>query len=119
MVMANVGKIPGDDRLPDAIAGTMATEFASVFRWQAEPFNEIVVGFRDPVTAATLRSRLAGAPAQLAKVAGSAEHLVPVGPSSDPLTDDHAPVEWLTDRMIVDFIAEGGELAERPLPTQP
>jgi hypothetical protein len=42
--------------------------------------------------------------------------VVPVG---DPLTDDHAPVEWLTDRMIVDFIAEGGELKERPLPTQP
>jgi hypothetical protein len=28
-------------------------------------------------------------------------------------------VEWLTDRMIVDFIAEGGDLEERPLPTQP
>jgi hypothetical protein len=35
------------------------------------------------------------------------------------LTDDRAPVEWLTDRMIVDFIAAGGELDERPLPTAP
>ena len=34
MVMANVGRIPGDSRLPDAIAGTMATRFASVFEWR-------------------------------------------------------------------------------------
>ena len=30
--MANVGRVPGDDRLPDAIAGTMATRFATVYR---------------------------------------------------------------------------------------
>jgi len=35
------------------------------------------------------------------------------------LTDDIAPVEWLTDRMILDFVARGGELDERYLPTEP
>ena len=44
---------------------------------------------------------------------------LPVRAEGDPLTDDRAPVEWLTDRMIVDFIAGGGELDERPLPTAP
>jgi hypothetical protein len=32
----------------------------------------------------------------------------PVAPAADPLTDDHAPVEWLTDQMIVRYAAEGG-----------
>jgi hypothetical protein len=45
--------------------------------------------------------------------------LVPVEASGDVLTDDHAPVEWLTDRMIVDFVSHGGELDEDHLPTQP
>jgi hypothetical protein len=36
-----------------------------------------------------------------------------------PWTDDRAPVEWLTDRMIVEFAAEGGKLEEDYLPTRP
>ena len=44
------------------------------------------------------------------------------GPSSvasRPWTDDRAPVEWLTDRMIVSYAAEGGRLEEDYLPTRP
>ena len=40
-------------------------------------------------------------------------------PSKDPLTDDHAPVEWLTDRAILAYIASGGTLDEHLLPTDP
>ena len=40
-------------------------------------------------------------------------------PSGDPWTDDRAPVEWITDRMIVEFAAEGGRFEEEPLPTAP
>jgi hypothetical protein len=35
------------------------------------------------------------------------------------LTDDRAPVEWLTDRMIFEAVARGGGLDERALPTAP
>ena len=59
MVMANVGTIPGDERLPSAIAGTMATVFPRVYRWRAGGFNEIVAGFTQPLSASQLRSRLA------------------------------------------------------------
>ena len=34
-------------------------------------------------------------------------------------TDDRAPVEWVTDRMIVAYAAEGGRLDEDYLPTRP
>jgi hypothetical protein len=40
-------------------------------------------------------------------------------PSNDPLTDDRAPVEWLTDRAILGYIASGGVLDEQLLPTAP
>jgi hypothetical protein len=37
----------------------------------------------------------------------------------EPLTDDRAPVEWLTDRMILREVERGGDFAETPLPTAP
>jgi hypothetical protein len=42
-----------------------------------------------------------------------------VGGSDDPWTDDRAPVEWITDRMILSYAARGGDLDETPLPTAP
>jgi hypothetical protein len=39
--------------------------------------------------------------------------------AKQPWTDDRAPVEWVTDRMIVEFAARGGELDEDLLPTAP
>ena len=49
----------------------------------------------------------------------AAEDFRPARPSGDPWTDDHAPVEWITDRMIVEYAAEGGRLDETSLPTAP
>ena len=43
----------------------------------------------------------------------------PVAAASRPWTDDRAPVEWLTDRMIVSYAAQGGRLEEDYLPTRP
>ena len=34
--------MPGDNRLPDAIGGTMATRFASVYSWPVGRFNVIL-----------------------------------------------------------------------------
>ena len=93
-------------RLPDAIAGTMATRFASVFEWRVSGFNDIVAGFTSPTTVAELRARLNDAPPALQPAAGFAQQLRLVAPSGDPLTDDRAPVEWMTDQMIVRYAAE-------------
>jgi spermidine synthase len=103
MVMANVGRVPGDDRLAHDIAGTMATRFASVYIWRVDAFNDIVIGFRHRLSRHTLTVRLLGVPYQLQAAAGLALHLRAVPPSSSPLTDDKAPVEWLTDQMIIKY----------------
>jgi spermidine synthase len=103
MVMANVGRVPGDDRLANLIAGTMATRFASVEIWRVDAFNDIVVGFRHRIDRAALENRLARVPYQLQAAANLAGHMRGVPPASDPLTDDKAPVEWLTDQMIISY----------------
>jgi spermidine synthase len=108
MVMANVGRVPGDDRLPDAIAGTMATRFATVIEWPMGEFNVIVAGFDDRLSTAQLEARLESVPSGLSGVRRAALAMRPVAPSDDPLTDDRAPVEWLTDQMIVRYAAAGG-----------
>jgi hypothetical protein len=103
--MANVGRIPDDDSLTRDIAGTMATRFASVFLWRQSGYNDMVIGFRHPVSRGTLAYRLLGTPYALGPAATLARGLQPVGPSSDPLTDDKAPVEWKTDGMIIQYVS--------------
>ena len=103
IAMANLGRIPSDDSLARAIAGTAATRFASVYLWQAMPFNDIMLAFARPTSPAAVRARLAGAPARLVPAALKTVGMHRVAPSADPLTDDRAPVEWMTDQMIVQY----------------
>jgi predicted membrane-bound spermidine synthase len=107
IVMANLGRIPSSDDLARAIAGTAATRFPSVFLWQAMPFNDIMLAFTRPTSLATARARLAEVPPKLVPAALRTAGIHQVAPSSDPLIDDRAPVEWMTDGMIVQYAADG------------
>jgi spermidine synthase len=119
-VALNVTTLPGDTRLARAVAGTLATEFPVVVIWQALRFNQLVVGLRDQVSLDELRARLRAAGGQVRPLTQLfAGALTPAAPSDDPWTDDRAPVEWITDRMIVAFGEHGGSLAEQLLPTAP
>ena len=94
------------------VSGGLALEAAALQRARAR--------LRPAGPRSELEQRVGGVPAPV-------QPLVPlfrsgleaVQAEGEPLTDDRAPVEWLTDRMIVDFIAHGGELDELPLPTAP
>ena len=120
VVALNVASVPGDERLSEAIGSTLLAEFPQAWRWRPLRFNELMLGFDTEVGRDELVERVEAAPAE-------ADPLVPLfqeGVSSveafeRPLTDDRAPVEWLTDRMIIDFVARGGELDEDYLPTRP
>jgi hypothetical protein len=116
----NVASVPGDERLSQAIGSTLLAEFPAGWRWQPLRFNELMLGFADEVSREELVARVEGAPAAVAPLVPLfQEGLEPVLPVERPLTDDRAPVEWLTDRMIIDFVARGGELDEDYLPTRP
>jgi SAM-dependent methyltransferase len=96
VVALNVAAVPGDDRLSQAIGSTLLAEFPEAWRWKPLLFNELMLGFDHEVGSETLVERAEAAP-----------------------EDDRAPVEWLTDRMIIDFVSRGGELDEDYLPTRP
>ncbi len=116
----NMARVPGDDRLAEAVSETLATAFPDVRAWPALSFNELVVGFDRPVSAAALASRLIAMPPALRVLNPLvARELHKVAPARDPLTDDHAPVEWLTDRALLEEIAAGGHFSEELLPTRP
>jgi spermidine synthase len=119
-VALNVERVPGDDRLVQSVSGTLATVFPQTWVWPALRFNELVVGLDSPIPESTLFARLANLPSNvqvLAPLFATNAHTVPA--STDALTDDHAPVEWLTDRAVLAYIAAGGRLDEHLLPTAP
>jgi spermidine synthase len=120
IVALNVAAVPDDKRLVRAIAGTLAAELPQVLEWPALRFNTVVLGFDRVTPVEELRRRLESGPADLAPLRELlAGGMRPSEPFDDPWTDDHAPVEWVTDRMIVQFAAEGGDLDEDYLPTRP
>ncbi len=120
LVALNVTTVPGDHRLAEAVAGTLATEFPQVVTWQALRFNQFVVGLSAPQPEAVLRARLLTAPQPiLMDTRLFARDLRPAAPASRPWTDDRAPVEWITDRMIAAYAVRGATTGEDLLPTAP
>jgi len=120
IVALNVATVPGDRRLLGAVGRTLASELPQVLAWPALRFNTILLGFERSLAPAELRRRLRAGPAELSELrALLARDAVPVRRAGRPWTDDRAPVEWVTDRMIVAYASEGGKLEEDILPTRP
>jgi spermidine synthase len=117
----NVAAVPGDSALLDGITGTLRHEFEHVAVWPALRFNKIVLAFDQPLEQEEISARLETGPSELAPLRELLRRqLRPVvDPAEHPWTDDHAPVEWVTDRMIIEYAASGGQLDEDFLPTRP
>jgi spermidine synthase len=120
IVALNVASVPRDRELARSIAGTLAAEVPQVWTWKPLRFNQLVLGFARPVSRDQLAARVRSLAPRI-RVLGDvfARDVRPAARIDDPWTDDRAPVEWITDRMILEFAAAGGELDEEPLPTDP
>jgi spermidine synthase len=119
-IALNVATVPENHGLADAIARTLRSEVPQVVTWQPLRFNQIVIGLDRAVPLTTLRRRAEAAPPALRELGrllagGMRENRA----RGDVWTDDRAPVEWITDRMIVEFAASGDTFEEYPLPTAP
>jgi spermidine synthase len=120
IVALNVAAVPDDERLVRAIGRTVAAELPQVLEWPALRFNTLVLGLTEPLAEDELRRRLRSGPADLTPLRDLlARDVRPLEGSGRAWTDDRAPVEWLTDRMIISYAAEGGRLDEDYLPTRP
>ena len=116
----NIASVPSDRRLSRAIGSSVRAAYPQAWRWKPLRFNELMLGFDRQVSPQLLSRRVGGAPAAVAQLVPLfREGLEPVVKVERALTDDRAPVEWLTDRMIIEHIAGGGELDEDTLPTAP
>jgi spermidine synthase len=116
----NVAAVPGDDRLSEAVGSTVLSAFPQAWRWKPLRFNELVLGLDTPSDRETIVARAQELSPSIS-ILGElfAEDLEQVRAVRGPLTDDRAPVEWLTDRMIIEHISQGGQLDEDLLPTKP
>ena len=121
IVALNVAAVPDDKRLVRAVGTTLAAEFPQVLEWPALRFNTIVLGLTEPLAAASCAApaRARAAATRVAARAPRSRRAPARGRRDGAWTDDRAPVEWLTDRMIVSYAAEGGRLDEDYLPTRP
>jgi len=108
VVAINVGTPPDLTAAVDSIATTMRAVFPAVSAARYDRFNSIVVGYRDEVTARRAGERLRSARG-LPRAAAERllQTLAPVRAGGTVLTDDHAPIEWLTDRALLEYLREG------------
>jgi len=114
VVALNVATPPNLTEVVDRLSETMATVFPVVHRYRYNEFNWIVIGHMDAAVAARAQERLRSATGPVAEVAGYlAGRQETVVVRHGPLTDDHVPIELLTDRALLAYLREGAPGAER------
>ncbi|MFK7987197.1 MAG: fused MFS/spermidine synthase [Sandaracinaceae bacterium] len=103
VVMMNVYDRSPERPVLGAVGATLRAVFPSVYVVPGGRRNHIVLAFGEPTEAPVIEARLrAGHPDPQVEGLGlkAAEELRPLTESGPVLTDDHAPVEELTRRML-------------------
>jgi hypothetical protein len=109
VVTINVGHTPDDRRVPETISRTMNEVYGHVYEFDTGPFNTTVVATRDESGAEAIRENLDGAPEVVQPLAAEiAAGIEPTDGSGPILTDDRAPVEWMTDLSILNYVQGDG-----------
>jgi spermidine synthase len=111
----NVGRAPGDRRLIDGLATTIGTAFSSVYVMDIpDTFNSILYATLQPTSVEDLQGNLSanasGAgvePLLIDSMALTLANLQPAPGHSMVFTDDLAPIEWMTNNLILNFILHG------------
>jgi len=109
VLMINVGTPPRLTAAVDWIARTMRDVFPAVQQSRWNSFNSIVIGYRNAATAARARQLIGTGARGDVKTAGDRLllRLRDVAPGGPVLTDDHSPIEEITDRALLEYLREG------------
>jgi spermidine synthase len=114
VLVINVGRTPSDRRLIDAMTGTLESVFPSVYVVDVpQTFNSILYATVQSTQAGNLQANLdlmgLGTPSLLRDAVGRAvANIQPTPQSAVVFTDDRAPVEQLTNSIVIRFILSGG-----------
>lgn len=108
VITVNVGHPEGSRQLESVLAATMATAFKHVWRDPTRKTNTMLIASNAPIDPQNLIVGAAGKPGLIPTAVRESQRMEPADTSGDVYTDDHAPVEWLIDRSIVEYAAGGG-----------
>ncbi|HEY5904116.1 MAG TPA: fused MFS/spermidine synthase [Anaerolineales bacterium] len=111
----NSASVPGDRRLINGLATTMASVFPSVYVMDIPgTLNTMIYATKQPSTAesfaANLRALLqdpATHPLLLEAMQNVLANLKPGYETTTVFTDDRAPIEWIVNEMVVRFVLDG------------
>jgi len=111
----NVGRAPGDRSLINGLATTIATIFPSVHIMDIpNTLNSIVYASVQPTSPDdlirnynTLSARADVHPLLLTAMSSTIVNMQPGYETTQVFTDDKAPIEWLTNNLIVNFLLHG------------
>ncbi len=115
VAVINVGRTDTDYRLVDVISSTMRDVFPNVYVIDTERYmNSIVIATNSPTAidnfASSLQAQESGS---LVHTVGEASlatgNLREVTEVTTVFTDDHAPVEWVVDQIILNAAREESE----------
>jgi len=110
VVAVNVGHTDSDWRLVEAMAATLGQVFPSVHVINVyDTFNAVVVATVQPTEAANLAANLPGMdhPLLVDAARRAIANLRPIAPGPTVLTDDRAPVEYLTNLVLLNYFLFG------------
>ena len=108
VLVVNAGHPEGQDDLEKVLTATIGEVFPNVLRDPIEDTNTLLVASEARLSAARLREAAGSMPAGLRGTAlAAAARLQPPLRGGTVYTDDKAPVEWLIDKSIVDYAADG------------
>lgn len=110
----NVGRVPGDRRLIDAVGSTLLAVFPTVHAIDVPgTLNTILVATKQPTTIGNLRANLAaldGATSHLLRdaLATAAANIAPLSAGGPVMTDDRAPIEFISDSIVIRYLLAAG-----------
>jgi spermidine synthase len=115
VLVINVGRAPEDRRLIEAIGSTIASVYPSVYVIDIpETFNSIIYATTQPTSLSNLDANLAYLnsrpdthPLLVESVQTAMANLQPTDLTGQVFTDDLAPIEWITNSMIANFLLSG------------
>ena len=113
VLVINVGRTHEDRRLIEAMVGTLASVFPSVYVVDVpNTFNSILYATAQPTAVSNLSANLArmgeATPPLLRQaIEAAVANLQPTPASSVVFTDDLAPVEQLTNSIVIRFVLSG------------
>lgn len=115
VLVLNVGRAPNDRRLIDALGTTLLTVFPTVHAVDVpDSFNTILFATVKPTVPENLLANLENlksqpdaAPVLLDALQTAAASLAEGPQAGVVFTDDHAPVEWITNDMVLRFLLFG------------